>query len=250
MQFVLYSEKSVAECLTEINARMQVKATSTRPALDGWIEKSGTFSISMSAPVMGRFARRTALRAKVSRENGITVIRGSVPGGVAREQQIVVFVALAVVALTVIGSGNVFVGLMLLPLAALLYIPMQGDHLNSAVLIDEVQKALKAKPTLPKTPPSKSTSESRTAKATPSRTASAKPKPAATRANTSKSNAKRSKTAKSRTPSAKPEKPAASRSKAAKSTGKTTRAAAPRPKKPSTPPASEFPELPDEAPPS
>ncbi len=242
MQFVLYSEKSVAECLTEINARMQVKATSTRPALDGWIEKSGAFSISMSAPVMGKFARRTALRAKVTRENGVTVIHGSVPGGVARDQQIVVFVALAVVALTVIGSGNMLVGLMLFPLAALLYIPMQGDHLNSAVLIDEVQKTLKAKPA-----PPKSSSESKPEKSV-SRTTSTKP--ATTRAKPEKSAAPRPKSAKSGTPSAKPEKATASRPKPAKPPRTTTRTPAPRQKKPPAPPTSEFPELPDEFPPS
>ena len=150
MQFVLYTDKTVPQCLTAINERMHVKESSTRPALDGWVEKGGAFSISLSAPVIGRFARRTALKAKVERENGVTVIQGSVPGGVSRNGQIVIFIALALVALTIIGGGNLLIGLLLVGLAAILYIPMQGDYMNSTVLLDEVQKTLKAKPTPPK----------------------------------------------------------------------------------------------------
>ena len=39
MQFVLYTEKTVAQSLTAINERMHVKETSTRPALDGWVAR-------------------------------------------------------------------------------------------------------------------------------------------------------------------------------------------------------------------
>jgi hypothetical protein len=146
----LYTDKTVPQCLTAINERMHLKESSTRPALDGWVEKNGAFSLSLSAPVMGRFARRTALRAKVERENGVTVVQGSVPGGVSRNGQIVIFIALALVALTIIGGGNLIIGLLLIGLAAILYIPMQGDYLNSSALLDEVQKTLKAKPSPPK----------------------------------------------------------------------------------------------------
>src|SRR5450432_3119094 len=65
VRFVLYSEKTVAQCLTAINARMHVKESSSRPALDGWVEKSGAFSISMSLKVIGKFSRRTVLKARV-----------------------------------------------------------------------------------------------------------------------------------------------------------------------------------------
>lgn len=150
MRFVLYSEKTVAQCLTAVNARMHVKETSTRPALDGWVEKSGTFSLAMTAPVIGKFNRRTTLTAKVERQGGVTVIEGGVPSGVSREGQAVVFVALALVALAIMGSGNVLFGALLIPFAAYLYIPLHGDYLNSAILLDEVEKTLKAKAKPPK----------------------------------------------------------------------------------------------------
>ncbi len=150
MRFILYSEKTVAQCLTSINARMHVKGTGSRPTLDGWVEKSGAFSISMSAPVIGKFSRRTVLKAKVERESGVTIIRGSVPNGVSREEQAIIFAALALVVVLMMSQGNALLGFVLIPFAAYLYIPLHGDHLNSAVLIDEVQKTLKAKAKPPK----------------------------------------------------------------------------------------------------
>jgi hypothetical protein len=184
MHFTLYTDKTVAQCLTAINERMHLKESSTRPALDGWVEKSGSFSISVSTPVIGRFTRRTALRAKVERENGMTVITGSVPGGVARNGQIVVFVALALVVLTIIGGGNLLLGLLPLVLAPIFYIAMQGDYLNSTTLLDEVQKALKAKPSPPKKgaveakAPARSTSSRPAVRSTTTRSAA---KPAASK---------------------------------------------------------------------
>ena len=169
MRFVLYSEKTVTQCLTAINARMHVKGTGSRPTLDGWVEKSGAFSISMSAPVIGKFARRTVLKAKVERESGLTIIRGSVPNGVSRQGQAFIFVALALVALIIIGEGNALFGFLLIPFAAYLYIPLHGDYLNSEVLIDEVQKTLKAKAK----PPKKTSGDSKSASVRPTTRSSA-----------------------------------------------------------------------------
>ncbi len=150
MRFVLYSEKTVAQCLTAINARMQAKGTSTRPALDGWVEKGGAFALAVSTTVIGKFARRTTLKAKIERQSGVTIIRGSVPNGSTKQGQLVVFGGLTLVAATMIANGNVLFALLMLPFAAYLYIPMRGDLLNSEILIDEVQKTLKAKPKPPK----------------------------------------------------------------------------------------------------
>lgn len=184
MRFVLYSEKTVTQCLTAINARMHVKETSTRPALDGWVEKGGAFSIIMTAPVVGKFRRRTALTAKVERQGGITVIQGSVPSGVSRDGQAVIFIALALVALAMMGSGNVLFGLLLVPFAAYLYIPLHGDYLNSSVLVDEVEKTLKAKARPPKklaegkSSTARAASGMRTAAKPPAKTAAPKRAPA------------------------------------------------------------------------
>lgn len=230
MQFALYTDKTIPQCLTAINERMHAKATSTRPALDGWVEKGGAFSLSMSAPVMGRFARRTTLKGQIEREEGVTIIRGGVPGGVPRQGQVLIFVALALVALTIIGSGNTLVGLLLFPMAAVLYIPMQGDYLNSEVLLDEVEKTLKAKPTPPK--------------------ALAQPKAAAA----PRSKSPRSKTATTKTSPPRPKPAARSSRPAAPVAANTPAPPAPdpvtvSPAKPEPPPESEFPLLPGEPPP-
>ncbi|MEO8392215.1 MAG: hypothetical protein ABI700_04405 [Chloroflexota bacterium] len=205
MRFVLYSEKTVTQCLTAINARMHVKGTGSRPTLDGWVEKNGAFSISMSAPVIGKFARRTVLKAKVERESGLTTIRGSVPHGVSRQGQVLIFVALALVAIIIISEGNALFGFLLIPFAAYLYIPLHGDYLNSEILIDEVQKTLKAKPK----PPKKTTGESKPA-AVKTVTRSAAPKTTATRAATTRATAAAPKTTATRATAA-PKLPAAPR---------------------------------------
>ncbi len=215
MRFVLYSEKTVTQCLTAINARMHVKGTGSRPTLDGWVEKSGAFSISMSAPVIGKFARRTVLKAKVERESGLTIIRGSVPNGVSRQQQVFIFVALALVAIMIISAGNALLGLLLIPFAAYLYIPLHGDYLNSEVLIDEVQKTLKAKPKPPKktsgdskSASAKSASRSTAARSTSARTTAA---PKATAARTTSKSPAAPKTPSLPRPAAQPSLPAPSK---------------------------------------
>ena len=235
MRFVLYSEKTVTQCLTSINARMHVKGSGSRPTLDGWVEKSGTFSISMSAPVIGKFARRTVLKAKVERESGLTVIRGSVPNGVSRQGQAFIFVALALVAIMIIGRGNALFGFLLIPFAAYLYIPLHGDYLNSEVLIDEVQKTLKAKTK----PPKKTSGDSKPASVRPT-TRSASPRTAAARSTSA---------VKSTTTRAAPKTATATRAAASK-TSTAARAAAPKtttsavPKTPSLPRPATQPALP------
>lgn len=151
MQFVLYTDKTVSQCMTAINERLHLKGTSSRPSMDGWVDKGGAFSMGVSTPVIGKLNRTTYLRAKVSRENGVTTIKGDVPGGASRQGQMLVFIALALVAVVLMGGGNALLGLVIIPFAAVLYIPMKGDFDNSEMLISEVQKALKAKPTPPKT---------------------------------------------------------------------------------------------------
>jgi hypothetical protein len=155
--------------MTAINERFHLKGTNTRPSMDGWVDKGGAFSMGVSTPVIGKLNRTTYLRAKVSRENGVTIIKGDVPGGANRQGQMLVFAALALVALALMGGGNALLGLVIIPFAAVLYIPMKGDYENSELLISEVQKILKAKTTPPKAPKSNSRS------AAPKQTSPARP---------------------------------------------------------------------------
>lgn len=150
LRFVLYTDKSVAQCMTALNARMQAKASSSRATLDGWVEKSGRFSLSTSCTVARRFTRTTHLRATATREEGCTVIRGYVPDGVSREGQAVIFGALLLVGLVLVASGNLLPAVMAVFATAALYIPLTGDRINSAVLMGEIQRTLGAKDTPPK----------------------------------------------------------------------------------------------------
>lgn len=150
MRFILYSEMTVSQCMTALNARMQAKATSSRPQIDGWVDKGGAFAISVSSKVANQFSRRTRMQAKAERVEGVTVIKGVVPDGANRQWQLVIFGGLLLVALYMLASGNALLAIILPPVAAALYIPLMGDHNNHQALLDELQRTLKAKPTPPK----------------------------------------------------------------------------------------------------
>ena len=166
MQVVLYTEKTIAQSLTALNARMQAKGTSTRPALDGWVEKNGAFSLAVTSLVAGRFNRTTHFRGKLEREAGVTVLKGQVSRGATRENMIVIFAVIAVIALMLVAMGSTWMGLILLPIGAALYIPLAGDAFNSDLLIGELQKTLKARDTPPKATGAKTSTARPTKKAT------------------------------------------------------------------------------------
>ncbi len=174
MRLELYTEKTIAQSLTALNERMQVKGTSSRPGFDGWVEKNGAFALSITTPVIGGFQRRTTLHGKMERRDGCTVIDATVPSGASKQGIIAMLGGVALMVLGMIGSGNVLFALALLPLGAYLYIPMRGDYENSSILINDLQKTLKAKDTPPKRP---------TADAQPRRAtveSAVKPRPTAT----------------------------------------------------------------------
>lgn len=150
MRLEVYTEKTIPQCLAALNERMQVKGTSSRPGLEGWVEKNGTFSLSVTTPVIAKFERTTTLHGKLTKGDGHTVVEINVSEGADRRGIILMFGAVAVIVLVLIASGNVLFALLLLPVAAYLYIPMRGDHENSASLVSDVQRALKTRATPPK----------------------------------------------------------------------------------------------------
>lgn len=145
MRFDLYTEKTVSQCLSALNARMQAKS-----GMDGWVEKKGAFAIAITSPVIGKFQRRTTLHGNLEKRDNYTVVHVNVSGGADRRGIIMMVGAVILISLGLIGSGNVMLALPLLPIAAYLYIPMRGDHENSEVLIGDLQRTLKAKNTPPK----------------------------------------------------------------------------------------------------
>lgn len=153
MQFVFYTEKTVAQSLAALNERMHVKGTSSRPALDGWVEKGGGFAIGVTTEVAGRFTRTTYMRGKMERQGSHTAVKVTVSKGATRENKIVIYGALGLTALALIALGNIWMALVVLPVALALWIPLTGDHNNSEMLLSELQKTLKARTTAPKPAP-------------------------------------------------------------------------------------------------
>lgn len=150
MRFTLYTQKTVAQCLSALNERMQLKETATRPAIDGWLDKSGKFAISVSSKVAIRFERRTRLRAVLKRESGVTIIDGFVPSGVDNRGQLVIMGALVAMGLLLAVKGNFMLGVITVIIGVGLYFMLLGDQKNSETLMKEMRKALDAKNKPPK----------------------------------------------------------------------------------------------------
>ncbi len=136
--------------MRDLNERMEVKGSKSRPELDGWIKKGGLFSIAVTMPVLFRFTRTTRLHAQAEREGGITVIRGYVSDGVTPKWQRVIFILLLVVCGLILFSGQLLLALVALILGIATFIPMMGDYKNSDLLLLEIERVLKASPKPPK----------------------------------------------------------------------------------------------------
>lgn len=150
MRYILYTDRTVAQCLSALNERMEAKATSTRPAMDGWIEKGGKFSLAVSTKVAGRFSRTTRLSGSLERESGITTIRIDVPGGANDRGQRLSLLAMLVVSALTLLTGELMLGLLLALLGGGFYVLLRGDHQNSEILLRELRSILRAKETPPK----------------------------------------------------------------------------------------------------
>ncbi len=150
MRFVLYTTETVSQCMNALNQRMQAKGTKARPELNGWIEKSGTFSLSITTKVAGRFPRSTRLNGKVKREKGVTTIKGYVSDGISPQWLRILFFVIAVVIIGLLIGHQLMLALLMVFFSAVFYIPMRGDYVNSDLLLIEVEKTLKASPKPPK----------------------------------------------------------------------------------------------------
>lgn len=147
MEFVLYSEKTVAQCVSALNERLQGRGGKYN--LDGWTEKGGKFALSLESPVfppsMPRIMRRTELRAIAEKEGAQTVIQGIVPDGVTPVGRVWIYAAMIILGLFMVLANQLVVALTLIPLGVALYVPMKGDYVNSELLLNEVQRLLKAR---------------------------------------------------------------------------------------------------------
>jgi hypothetical protein len=146
LRFTYYTEKTIPQSMVAINERLH---GSSRSGLEGWVEKSGSFSLAVSSQVARWFTRTTRLQAKAERQGSVTVVKGYVSDGVAPAGRIVIFGAMGLVAAMLIVAGALLPALIALAAAAFLNIPLTGDYNNSQVLVSEVQRALKAKDTPP-----------------------------------------------------------------------------------------------------
>ncbi len=145
MHFVYYSEKTVSQCMLALNERLHQKSGK----MDGWVEKNGNFSISVSTTVLRRFSRSTRLNGHVAKENGVTIVRGYVSDGADPQNRYIIYGILLLLGVLLALAGYLLIGLAIIAVILPLNIPLEGDYLNSATLTSEVQRTLKAKASLP-----------------------------------------------------------------------------------------------------
>lgn len=149
MRYVMYTEKSVPQAMNALNERLHAPGSKSRPQLDGWVDKSGRFSIGVTSSVFGRLTRKTYLQGKAERLGGITLIQGSVPGGVSKTGLAVIFGALLLLAALAYSQGNAILAGVAVLAGIALYIPLAGDYQNCETLLAELQKAVNARFTPP-----------------------------------------------------------------------------------------------------
>ena len=150
MRFELYTSKTVNECMSALNERIQYKGSATRPALDGWIEKGGKFSLALTSTVARRFSRTTRMRGTVAEEEGLTIIRGSMPDGVDRQGLTMVIAAIAIAAAGILLNGRPVLSIVAVAIGGAICVALIGDHHNSEILMKDLQKTLQAKTTPPR----------------------------------------------------------------------------------------------------
>ncbi|MCC6616694.1 MAG: hypothetical protein IT320_24685 [Anaerolineae bacterium] len=169
MRVVFFTDKTVAQCMTALHERLQSRSSRS---LEGWVEKNGNFELSIASPVIGKVTRRTYLRGKVEREGGLTQVKVDVSSGADRRGQIIIFIACALVAVALMANGAITVALLAVAAGGALYIPLAGDNKNSPLLINEVQRTLKATTKRPKKASDTRTTSRRTSSAASKETSS------------------------------------------------------------------------------
>ncbi len=145
MQFRYYTEKTPSQSMLALNERLQARSA----RLEGWVEKNGRFSLAVGCTVMRRFKRTTRLSGVVEREDGVTVIRGTVSDGADPRNRRFIYAALVVIGIVLLLNKAFLPGLLLMASPLALNIPLQGDYENSKVLTGEVQRTLKARTSIP-----------------------------------------------------------------------------------------------------
>lgn len=144
VRFTLYTDKTVRQCMSALADRMEARPTRHRPALDGYIEKGGTFSLSITRKV-GIFPRRTRLRATASRSSGVTTLEGFVASGAPPGQVRVMLLAIAALGVMMLLNGNAILSLMTLIVGVVLYVSLTADYHSSDMLLKAVRRACNAK---------------------------------------------------------------------------------------------------------
>jgi hypothetical protein len=144
MKIELFTNKTVKQCTTELNARFEEKETKSRPAVGGYVEKGGSFMLTTTGRVL--FLNRvTRLKGTLTKEKDLTLIQGYVSDGVPTEKVGIIMLALGFVALTMLLKGQAIFAILVGAVAVGAYITLIGDYTNSSYLLKELKRITGAK---------------------------------------------------------------------------------------------------------
>jgi hypothetical protein len=150
VNFILYSEKPLTECVKALTDRLLQSETPTRPALDGVVHKNGKFKLSIEQVVFRQLKRKTWIEGQMSKDGGMTIIRGQVPEGLAPERQKFVAALIPLAGVLMVMRGELLLALLAMGLIGYVLLTLRGDYFNSDRLLVELEKNLRASPKLPK----------------------------------------------------------------------------------------------------
>jgi hypothetical protein len=147
MHFTYYTFKNVKQCAQALNERFkQPDGGKARPAMGGSVDaKTGDFTLALETKVAFGVGRQTQLRGSLTKDGNYTTIQGNVSEGVPPGKIRLVIGALVIVSFIIMAQGLVALGILTAGMGIWMYVPLVGDHRNSAILIKEVKRLLDAK---------------------------------------------------------------------------------------------------------
>jgi len=146
MQFRLYTEKTVTECMREIKDRIEAKPTKSRPEVKGKTEKGGKFTISTTRQVLGRIPHTTHMNCNLKREKGVTTIEGRVTGGLSPRWSLILGGLLVLISGSLVLIQELILGMVVFGMGALMIGLLRADYISSEYLLTQVETKLKAHP--------------------------------------------------------------------------------------------------------
>ena len=143
----LYTDKNLQDCQTALIERMHARPTKTRPLIDGWINKDGTFLLWMTGNVYGPIDIRTRYNGVIIEDtaSNSTLIVVRLPWSGDASQTLVIIFASVLLAIIVATSGNFVGGFVVLLIGVALILVLRTNTANNDIFVKTIKQTLRAR---------------------------------------------------------------------------------------------------------